>query len=69
MEPGDIWELIVKADESIKYAKEGQESVRRERAVELLLQAREEAQAAGNAQLEEQAAQRLRDLGADTPSM
>ena len=68
MEPDEIWKLIVKADESLKYSTAEKESVRRERAVELLLSAREEAQAAGNAELEEQATRRLRDLGADTPT-
>ena len=36
MEPQEIFELIVKADEKLKYATAGKQDVRREQARELL---------------------------------
>lgn len=65
MEPGEIWELIVKADELLKYATEDKAGVRRQQAAEILRRAESEAEAAQNAGLVEQARTRLRDLGAD----
>jgi hypothetical protein len=62
MEPKDIFELIVKADESLKYATEQQAVARRERARSFLTQALEEARAIGNEPLIQQAEQRLADL-------
>lgn len=64
MEPQEIFELIVKADEKLKYATAGKQDVRREQARELLLQARAEAEAIGNDALVQQADTRLADLGA-----
>ena len=63
MEPQEIFELIVKADEKLKYATAGKQDVRREQARELLLQARAEAEAIGNDSLVQQADTRLGDLG------
>ncbi|HET9332569.1 MAG TPA: hypothetical protein VFQ21_03185 [Gemmatimonadota bacterium] len=64
MEPQEIFELIVKADEKLKYATAGKQDVRRGQARELLLQARSEAEAIGNEALVQQADTRLADLGA-----
>ena len=64
MEPQEIFELIVKADEKLKYATAGKQDVRREQARELLVQARSEAEAIGNDALVQQADTRLADLGA-----
>jgi hypothetical protein len=63
VEPKEIFELIVKADEKLKYATAGKEDVRRTQAVELLRQARSEAVAIGNDGLIQQAETRLADLG------
>ena len=63
MEPQEIFELIVKADEKLKYATAGKQDVRREQARELLLRARAEAEAIGNDALVRQADTRLGDLG------
>ncbi|MEX2101372.1 MAG: glycogen debranching N-terminal domain-containing protein [Actinomycetota bacterium] len=70
MEPNEIFELIIKADERLKYAKPEQLSNRRRQARELLVQAREEASAIGNDALVGQADTRLADLDAapDGPS-
>jgi hypothetical protein len=62
MEPQEIFELIVKADEKLKYATAGKQDVRREQARELLVQARAEAEAIGNDGLVRQAETRLADL-------
>ena len=62
MEPPEIFELIVKADEKLKYATAGKQAVRREQARELLRQARAEAEAIGNAALVQQADTRIADL-------
>ena len=64
MEPDEIWQTIVKADELLKYATEDKANLRREQAVGLLRRALDEAEAAGNVPLAEQAGTRLRDLGA-----
>ena len=62
MEPKDIFELIVKADEALKYATEEKAEARRRQAREWLTQARDEATAIGNPPLVEQAERRLADL-------
>jgi hypothetical protein len=62
MTPQEIFELIVKADEKLKYATAGRQEVRRGQARELLEKARDEARAIGNDPLVEQAEQRLVDL-------
>ncbi len=62
MEPSEIFELIVKADEKLKYATSGKEDVRRRQARELLEQARAEAASIGNDALVRQAETRLADL-------
>ena len=64
MEPKDIFELIIKADEKLKYATAANADLRRGQARELLEQARDEAQAIGNDALVQQAETRLSDLGA-----
>jgi hypothetical protein len=64
LEPQEIFELIVKADERLKYATAGKQDVRREQARELLRQARAEAEAIGNDGLVQQADTRLADLDA-----
>jgi len=63
VEPSEIWERIVKADEALKYATEDKAQVRRRQAEGLLREALAEARAAGNTALQEQALTRLRDLG------
>jgi hypothetical protein len=62
MDPKDIFELIIKADEKVKYATDANADVRRRQARELLEQAKTEAEAIGNAQLVQQAETRLADL-------
>ena len=64
MEPNEIFELIVKADERLKYAKPGVADARTEQARELLGQAIEAARAIGNEALVGQAQTRLADLDA-----
>ncbi len=65
MTPAEIFDLIIKADEKLKYSNEANMELRRSQAIELLLQARTEAQAAGVEQLVQQAQTRLTDLGVD----
>ena len=65
MEPSEIFELIIKADEKLKYSTEQNAVQRRGQAVDLLVQARDAAREAGNEQLVEQAETRLADLGAE----
>jgi hypothetical protein len=65
MGPSEIFELIIKADEKLKYSTEQNAAQRRRQAVELLVQARDAAREAGNEQLVEQAETRLADLGAE----
>ena len=67
MDPKEIFELIVKADEKLKYARSGKEDVRRQQARGLLEQARAAAVEIGNEPLVQQAETRLADL-ADGPS-
>jgi hypothetical protein len=62
LEPNEIFELIVKADEKLKYATTGKQDVRRHQARELLEQARAAAVEIGNDALVRQADTRLADL-------
>jgi hypothetical protein len=64
MEPKEIFELIVSADEKLKYAKPGVADTRTEQARALLDQAIREATAIGNDGLVQQAKTRLGDLDA-----
>ncbi len=64
MEPNEIFELIIKADEALKYATEEKIPARARQAREYLTQALQEAQAIGNQGLVEQAERRLADLDA-----
>jgi hypothetical protein len=65
VEPREIFELIVKADERLKYSTEANATLRRTQATEFLMQALAEARAIGNEPLVEQARTRLRDLGVE----
>jgi len=62
MDPRDIFELVIKADEKLKYATPKTADVRAQQARDLLERARDEARAIGNEQLVAQAEQRLADL-------
>jgi len=62
VEPNEIFQLIIKADELLKYATDERGPRRREQARELLERARAEATAARNDALVAQAAQRLADV-------
>jgi hypothetical protein len=64
MDPKEIFELIIKADEKLKYATDANRELRTRQAVDLLVQARDAAKEAGNGQLVQQAETRLMDLGA-----
>jgi hypothetical protein len=63
LDPKEIFELIVKADEKLKYATSGKTDVRKQQARDLLLQARTAAVEIGNDALVQQADTRLADLG------
>ncbi len=63
MEPQEIFELIIKADEKLKYAHEDNAGVRTQQARDLLTQAREAAVEIGNDALVRQVDTRLADLG------
>ncbi|MFN2543643.1 MAG: hypothetical protein ABR600_03595 [Actinomycetota bacterium] len=63
MEPNEIWEIIVKADEALKYATSEKADRRRQQAVDRLHEALREADAIGNEALAQQARRRLTDLG------
>jgi hypothetical protein len=63
MEPNEIFELIVKADEKLKYATAERSDARRQQAKDLLVQALEAAREIGNDSLVQQAELRLSDLG------
>ena len=65
MEPSEIFELIIKADEKLKYATQKTAAQRRGQAAELLAQARDAAREIGNDQLVQQAETRLADLDAE----
>jgi hypothetical protein len=67
VDPKEIFELIVKADEKLKYATAGKQDVRRRQAVELLHQAEAAAAEIGNEALVGQARTRLDDLGEAAP--
>jgi hypothetical protein len=62
LDPKEIFELIVQADEKLKYATPGKADVRSRQAHDLLVQARDEARAIGNDALVQQAELRLADL-------
>jgi hypothetical protein len=63
MEPDEIWQTIVKADEALKYATQDRADRRRQQAVERLREALREAVAIENTALADQARRRLDDLG------
>ena len=63
MEPKEIFELIIKADEKLKYAHEDNAGLRKQQARALLAQAREAAVEIGNDALVQQVDTRLADLG------
>ena len=62
MDPKEIFELIIKADEKLKYATADKTGTRTKQARDLLTQARDAAQAIGNDGLVQQAELRLADL-------
>jgi hypothetical protein len=64
MEPAEIFELIVKADEKLKYATATRGDQRAKQAADLLGRALREAEAIGNEALIQQAKVRLADLDA-----
>jgi hypothetical protein len=64
MDPKDIFELIIKADEKLKYATDANRPLRQQQAIDLLHQARDAAAEAGVDALVQQADTRLSDLGA-----
>ena len=68
MEAKEIFDLIVKADEALKYATEEKSAARAGQARGWLEQARDEARAAGIDALVQQAEQRLADLEKLGPS-
>jgi hypothetical protein len=63
LDPKEIFELIVKADEKLKYTTSGKTDVRKQQARDILLQARTAAVEIGNDALVQQADTRLADLG------
>jgi hypothetical protein len=64
MEPNEIFELIIKADERLKYAHEDNAGLRTQQARDLLTQARDAAREIDNDALVQQAETRLADLDA-----
>jgi hypothetical protein len=62
MEPNEIFELIVKADERLKYATTDRSDARRQQAKDLLVEALAAAREIGNDALVRQAELRLADL-------
>jgi hypothetical protein len=62
-QPNEIFELIVKADEKLKYATAEKSDARRRQAKDLLTEALEAAREIGNEALVQQAELRLTDLG------
>ncbi|MGH2572484.1 MAG: hypothetical protein ACRDGU_03210 [Actinomycetota bacterium] len=62
MKPSEIFDLIVKADDVLKYATEDKVPARIRQARDLLTRAKEEAEGIGNRPLVEQADRRLADL-------
>jgi hypothetical protein len=67
MEPSEIFDLIVKADDVLKYATEDKVPARIRQARDLLARAKEEAERIGNRPLVEQADRRLADLQGREP--
>ena len=65
MEPQEIFGLIIRADEKLKYAKDVNRRMRERQARELLEQALAAAREIGNDGLVGQAELRLADLGPD----
>jgi hypothetical protein len=68
LDPKAIFELIVKADEKLKYATTGKTDVRKQQARDLLVQARAAAVEIDNDALVQQADTRLADLGEMPPA-
>jgi len=66
VEPQEIFELIIKADERLKYAHEDNAGLRTKQARDLLEQAKAAAAEIGNDTLVEQAETRLADLDTRT---
>jgi hypothetical protein len=66
MDAREIFELIVDADEKLKYAKPGVQDTRVEQARAILTRAKEAAREIGNESLVQQAETRLADLDALT---
>lgn len=64
MEPDEIFKLIVKADEKLKYAVAGKGDLRAQQVGELLAEALREAEAIANEPLVQQVKVRLADLEA-----
>ena len=64
MKPDEIFQLIIKADERLKYATDERGAARREQAKAMLQQAIEAARAIDNDGLVAQAERRLTDLAA-----
>ena len=64
MDRNEIFELIIKADEKLKYATATKGDLRAQQAADLLHEAIREAEAIGNEGLVEQARVRLADLQA-----
>ena len=62
MQPNEIFELIVKADEKLKYATADKTGTRKQQAKDLLIQARDAAREIANEPLVQQAELRLSDL-------
>ena len=62
MDPKEIFELIIKADEKLKYATDANRDLRSSQARTLLEQARDAAREIGNDALVQQAETRLADL-------
>jgi hypothetical protein len=62
MQPNEIFELIVKADEKLKYATAARSDARRRQARDLLTQALDAAREIGDDGLVKQAELRLSDL-------
>ncbi|MFI5054784.1 MAG: hypothetical protein ACHQAW_00080 [Actinomycetota bacterium] len=62
MDPKEIFELIIKADEKLKYATDANRELRSSQARTLLEQARDAAGEIGNEGLVQQAQTRLADL-------
>jgi hypothetical protein len=62
MDPKEIFELIIKADEKLKYATDANRELRSSQARTLLEQARDAARETGNEGLVQQVETRLADL-------